>query len=95
MKKLQSHSDGQLTLQDIHSLNSCPTLPNKKKLLTSLHLQTAGGELLVGLDANVAVWQHSRFGIWLLWLRWPVIKPIADHLYNRWAKRRYDRLYTH
>ena len=33
----------------------------------SLHLLRASGEMVTGLAANVAVWQHTRFGaLWRL-----------------------------
>ena len=55
MQKLKNHSNGQLQLQDIHSLQEKPDLPNKQDLLTILHLANSDGEFLTGLDANVNV----------------------------------------
>jgi predicted DCC family thiol-disulfide oxidoreductase YuxK len=49
--------------------------------------------MLVGLDANIAAWQHTSIGwLWRL-LRLPVIYPIASHIYNQWARWRFQRLY--
>lgn len=93
MQKLQNHSNGQLQLQDIHLLKDDSDLPDKQALLTVLHLRNSEGEFLMGLDANVAAWQHTRFGFLLAWLRWPLIGSVADLIYNHWAKRRYQRLY--
>ena len=49
--------------------------------------------LLTGVDANVAAWQYTRYGWWFRWMRWPLIRPIADHFYDLWARWRYNRLY--
>jgi len=91
--KLEALGDPSLALTDIHSLSSDETLPDKDTLLRQLHLKTADQQLLTGLDANVAVWQHTRFGWLLSWLRWPIIRQIADAAYNSWAGWRYRRLY--
>ena len=52
-----------------------------------------GNTWLVGLDANIAAWQHTRLGaIWRL-LSWPLVKPMADWLYRQWAERRFASRY--
>lgn len=93
MKKLTRHADPNLELVDIHSLVDEAGLPTKHQLLTSLHLKQADGTLLTGLDANVAAWQHTRFGVFFRCLRWPVLRSVADWFYDRWANLRYRRLY--
>jgi predicted DCC family thiol-disulfide oxidoreductase YuxK len=93
MEKLGSYADSDLKLVDIHSLEDDTGLPTKDALLTSLHLKQADGDLLRGLDANVAAWQHTRFGPYVRWLRWPLVKLIADWVYDCWARLRYRRLY--
>ena len=89
--KLRKISDG-LTLCDIHDVED-DSLPDRDLLLRELHYRDAKGRLRVGLEANVAAWQHTRFG-WL-WraLLLPGIRPLAERAYNRWAKQRYQRLY--
>ena len=81
-----------LAFEDIHGARDA-TLPSREALLQSLHLRRAGGEMVVGLAANVAMWQHTRFG--LLWrvLLLPGIRALTVPLYNYWARRRYSRLY--
>ncbi len=64
-----------------------PEIP-QKKLLSILHLKTIDGQWLLGLDAMVAAWRHTPFGWLLLPLRWPVIKPLSDAIYRRWARAR-------
>ncbi|WP_027948528.1 thiol-disulfide oxidoreductase DCC family protein [Haliea salexigens] len=106
MAKLGKLCDSQLQLADIHCLapeasleqtdGSAPTdaLPSRDALLKTLHLRTAEGQWLTGIDANVAAWQHTRLGPLWRWLRWPLIRPVADRVYRLWAERRYWRLYS-
>ncbi|WP_210394763.1 thiol-disulfide oxidoreductase DCC family protein [Motiliproteus sediminis] len=88
--------DPQLQLVDIHQLVSsddpAPGL-QRDQLLRNLHLRRSNGQWLVGLAANVAAWQHTRWG-WL-WrpLLWPGVYPVATRCYGYWARRRYRRLY--
>jgi predicted DCC family thiol-disulfide oxidoreductase YuxK len=62
-------------------------------LLRTLHLRTADGELLQGLEANVAAWQHTRVGFLWRWLQWPLVRAVAGRVYDAWALWRYRRLY--
>ncbi len=94
MEKLQHLAEGKLQLVNIHDLKNQTDLPDKKSLLTLLHLQQTDGNFLTGLDANVAAWQHTRLGVYVRWLRWPLIKPLADLIYKLWAQRRYQQLYN-
>ena len=89
---LQKAAGPSLAFQDIHTAEG-DSLPGREALLKSLHLQRGTGEMVTGLAANVAVWQHTRFG--LLWrlLLLPGIRPVAERAYDYWARRRYARLY--
>ena len=93
MDRLRELSDAELELVDIHSVTETPDLPDRETLLGTLHLKTGGGEVLVGMDANVAAWGHTRYG-WL-WrpLRWPLVRNVVDACYRHWARWRYRRLY--
>lgn len=93
MDRLRQLADSSLVLVDIHGLEDGAGLPDRSALLERLHLRRADNVLLSGLDANVAAWRHTRFGILWAWLRWPLLRPVADAIYNRWAAWRYDRLY--
>lgn len=53
-----------------------------------LHVETDKGELLIGLDANCAVWQAVGKNHWLKMLRWPVIRWFADIAYRFFARHR-------
>tara|TARA_R110000772_G_scaffold141115_3_gene250692 strand:+ start:64607 stop:64930 length:324 start_codon:yes stop_codon:yes gene_type:complete len=106
MAKLGQLSDAQLQLADIHrlppncsleqtnNLASTDAPPSRDALLKTLHLRTADGRWLTGIDANVAAWQHTRLGPLWRWLSWPLIRPVADRVYRLWAERRYRRLYS-
>lgn len=93
MDRLRKLADDQLELVDIHSLPDTPGLPDRERLLGTLHLKREGSGFLTGMDANVAAWGHTRYG-WL-WrpLRWPLIRNVTDAVYHRWARWRYQRLY--
>jgi predicted DCC family thiol-disulfide oxidoreductase YuxK len=93
MEKLKRHADNKLELVDIHSLPEKSSLPDRQVLLSNLYLKQESGNFLIGLEANVAAWQHTRFGVFFRWLRWPVLRSIADKVYDHWAKIRYRRLY--
>jgi predicted DCC family thiol-disulfide oxidoreductase YuxK len=90
LKKLSG--DG-LALADIHSSADQPGEPTQLLKLTVLHLKTAQGEWLTGVDATVRAWSHTRFGFLFKTLRWPLIGVLADWCYGIWARRRYTRLY--
>ncbi len=93
MARLGKLCDDGLDLRDIHTMTPDPDLPDREKLLRNLHLRRADGRILTGIDANVAAWQHTRLGFLWRWLRWPLVRPIADAAYRLWAERRYRRLY--
>ncbi|TDG13392.1 DUF393 domain-containing protein [Seongchinamella unica] len=93
MARLAEFKDTGLRLQDIHQLDDFRGLPDRDTLLRNLHLKTAEGRLLTGVDANVAAWQGTRYRHLVGWMRWPVVKPVADAVYRWWARWRYRRLY--
>jgi predicted DCC family thiol-disulfide oxidoreductase YuxK len=82
-----------IDLVDVHEMVQTTGLPSRQALLKKLHLRTADGRLLVGLDANVAAWQVTRYGWLFRWLRWPGIRRVADRVYDYWAEVRYRRRY--
>ncbi|MEM1110628.1 MAG: DUF393 domain-containing protein [Pseudomonadota bacterium] len=92
MDKLGPMAEG-LTLTDVHTLPESEEGPSRRELLENLHYQSPDGELLVGLEANVAAWQHTRHAwAWRLLLL-PVIRQFAEIGYRLWARWRYRRLY--
>ena len=93
MRRLQPLLGDDLQLRDIHEQAGGEGLPDRDTLLRSLHYRDANGRMLVGLEANVAAWQHTRFGRWWRLLLWPPVKWLAEPVYNAWARWRYRRLY--
>ena len=91
--RLARLQQGTLELCDIHSLEPREDMPSHDALLKTLHLRTADGRWLTGADANVAAWQHTRYGWLWRWLRWPVLRSLVDAVYRPWARWRYRRLY--
>ena len=83
--------DNNIAFQDVHSLDLDPVEVESR--LKILHLETAEGLILKGLDANVAAWQHTRLGFLFRILRWPLVRQFADVVYKYWAHRRFERLY--
>lgn len=93
MCKLSDMADNGISVLDIHQLSNDFDGPSQEDLLKVLHLQTSAGKWLKGLDANVAAWQHTRWGWLAKPLRWPLIRNIADFIYYRWAENRYRKKY--
>ena len=54
ISRLEALVDDNLVCVDIHSATSTPL--DKQQLFSELHLLKADGELLIGLEANVAAW---------------------------------------
>ena len=89
--QLRRLSGGKLVFVDVHSLPD--NSPDKIARLERLHLELGAGEVLSGLDANVAAWQNTPVGFLFRPLRWPLIRALADKVYDAWASRRFRRLY--
>jgi predicted DCC family thiol-disulfide oxidoreductase YuxK len=82
ISKLEAQIDGDLVCVDIHSAVSTPI--DKQELFSQLHLLRADGKLLVGLEANVAAWQHTKWRAVANILLWPVIRWFAELGYKAW-----------
>lgn len=80
--RLEAHLDDNLVCVDIHSEASAPV--DKSALFSQLHLLKADGELLVGLEANVVAWQHTKWRVLASILLWPVIRWFAELAYRAW-----------
>lgn len=90
MGHLRKKANESLELVDIHTAKDLPV--DKASCLKQLHLKTSNG-LVVGIDANVAAWQHTSIGWLWRFLQWPVVKPIATKVYSLWAIKRYEKRY--
>ncbi len=94
MAKLTKLKDSSLVLTDIHSLpDDAPGRPDKTTLLRVLHLER-NGSFITGIDANVAAWEHTRYGALWRWMKWPIVRWFVGWGYDLWAEWRYRRLYA-
>jgi predicted DCC family thiol-disulfide oxidoreductase YuxK len=81
--RLEAHADENLVCVDIHSEASSPPI-DRQALFSQLHLLKADGQLLVGLEANVAAWQHTKWRVLSGILLWPTIRWFAEFAYRGW-----------
>jgi predicted DCC family thiol-disulfide oxidoreductase YuxK len=92
VSKLTKFTRQKLIVRNIHELEPAEDMPQKQVLLSRLHLKTAQGEWLTGLDANIRAWHHTPFRyLWQL-LHWPVIRPVSDWFYEAWLHYRGNKL---
>jgi len=88
LRRLQTST---LELIDVHAVHDTVIHElgtSKNQMLQVLHLRTADGRLMLGLDATAQAWSHTRIGWLFAILRLPLIKTIADKVYYRWAEKR-------
>lgn len=91
LKKLEK---GNLVFADVHAQDdSKGMLPEREALLRRLHLLTGDGDWVIGLNATVRAWSHTRLGFLFKPLLWPLIYPLITRFYASWADRRYQRKY--
>jgi len=90
--KTVDHED-RIQLVDLHAddLNKAYPYIDKDKAMKRLHGQLDSGEVLYGLDVTCQAWSLVGKHRWLVILRWPLIKPIADLAYRIFARHR-DRI---
>ncbi len=92
---LKKWQRGKLSLIDIHRASASQLAEVNRsqiELLSVLHLRTKSGDVLTGLDATARAWSHTVFGFLFALLRWPLIRPVADYVYQRWAVNRACKL---
>ena len=86
--KLERHCDGRLVIKDIHELDGEDAQLDRQRLLSRLHLKSADGEWIVGLDANIRAWHHTPFRhLWRV-LGWSLVRPISTRAYEWWLRWR-------
>lgn len=86
--KLARFSRGRIDLVDIHELKPGEVEIDSDELLARLHLQTADGEWITGLGANVRAWRQTPFRhLWRI-LEWPLVRPVSHRAYEYWARKR-------
>ncbi len=88
ISKLEKHTRDELIIRDIHELANDEDAPDKELLLSRLHLKTAEGEWITGLQANIRAWHHTPFrNLWRM-LDWPLISPVSHWFYELWLRKR-------
>jgi len=81
IRTLIAQTDDAIEFVDLHSAEA----PLPKDILESqLHLRRANGELVTGLAANVAAWQHTPKRKIAALLLMPGVKPVAELGYRLW-----------
>ncbi|MFT6052581.1 MAG: putative DCC family thiol-disulfide oxidoreductase YuxK [Halioglobus sp.] len=81
---LRCRSNDTLSLSDIHNLPPGTDGPDKKVLLSRLHLRTASGEWLTGARANLRAWEHTDNPGWTRIMGWPGIRVFTFLGYEVW-----------
>ena len=90
---LERLRDDGLRLVNAHAYEPAPGEPTREAMLLRLHLKTTEGRWLSGVEATVKAWSHTRWGFLFRPLRWRLLAPLADRVYDYWARRRFDGLY--
>lgn len=87
----QLDKQGALQLVDIQVAQSAIAFPQVDFVEASqiLLALTADGRLLRGLDSTHAAWSAVGLGYRTAWLRWPLIRWVADKAYLYFAANRY------
>ena len=80
MDKLAKHHGAGLKLQPITSLPE----ENQAAMRSELHMQTEDGKWVVGLEANVRAWQHTRYGNAASLMLHPALRWAAELGYRSW-----------
>ncbi len=81
----------QLDLQDINAADFAERFPHIDRMQADriLHGELTDGRLLYGLDVTVLAWRLVGRGRWVSFLRWPLIRPVADRVYLFFARHRH------
>ena len=80
-----------LDLQDINATDFVERFPHIDRMHADriLHGELADGRLLYGLDVTVLAWRIVGRGHWVSFLRWPLVRPLADRAYLFFARHRH------
>jgi predicted DCC family thiol-disulfide oxidoreductase YuxK len=62
---------------------------DRQKADQILHGQLADGTILLGLDVTYKAWSLVGKGRWTAIIRWPIIRPLADFAYLKFARHRH------
>lgn len=89
LRRLDQH--GGLDLQDINAPDFAQRFPHVDPVAADklLHGEYADGSLIYGLDVSCEAWRVVGKGHWFAFLRWPLVKPVADAGYRFFARHRH------
>ena len=82
--------DNKIEFEDIHAPDFIQRYPYIDQLEANriLHGQLSNGEMIYGLDVTCQAWTAVGKHRWLVILRWPGIKLVADITYRFFARHR-------
>ena len=86
--KLRRFSKDRIALRNVHELEPGETEVAPSELLARLHLRTADGQWITGLDANIRAWRHTPFRWFWQLLAWPLIRWLSYPAYELWLRSR-------
>lgn len=92
MKQLMKRNSAkQLAFEDINVDDFSSRYPtfDKAALNARIHAMWSNGDVITGLDVTYEAWRAVGKGWVYAPLRWPLIKPLADWGYTKFAKHRY------
>ncbi len=92
-RRLEQLQKGGLSLVAIGEAGTDSGLPGRLALQRQLHLKTAQGQWLTGLDAAIRAWSHTSRAWLFNPLGWPLIHALTSVAYDAWELRRYRRLH--
>jgi len=80
-----------LDLQDINAADFSERFPHIDPVQADriLHGELPDGTLIYGLDVTCLAWKLCGRGHWVGFLRWPLIRPVADRVYLYFARHRH------
>jgi len=92
MRHLEKLDGGRrLDLQDITAADFTVRFPHIDPVKADriLHGELPDGTLILGLDVTVMAWRLAGRGRWVAFLRWPLVRPVADRVYLFFARHRH------
>jgi predicted DCC family thiol-disulfide oxidoreductase YuxK len=92
-RRLEQLQQGGLSLVPIDETETEQGMPGRLALQRQLHVKTAQGQWLTGLDAVLKAWSHTRWAWLFKPLGWPLIHAPAAAFYDAWELARYRRLH--
>lgn len=87
----QLDTQGKIDLQDINASDFSERFPYIDPVQADriLHGELADGRIILGLDVTCMAWQLVGKGHWFAFMRWPVVRLIADRVYLLFARHRH------